>query len=416
MKLFTFTSLVLLTAILAPAQPSWLVYTTANSGLTDGYIRALAVDSQNVVWIGTQNDGVFRFDGSIWRNYNSTNSILADDYILCLAIAPDSALWVGMRSGGVARLKDSSWHEFWTGNSPLPSDHIMEISFDLDTVWIATYGGLVRLIDTSWTVFNSSNSGLPYNTLYSVVIDPDHNKWIGTSGKGVTKFDGVTWTTYNESNSDLPNNYIATLRWRDSLWIAMGNSGVATLNGSRWTIYNTSNSGLPDVYVFSLAQDRDAMWIGTAKGAARFDGATWTVLDTANSPLPNKYVRSMAVDRNGNTWFGTLDGLAQYNAAGIMAVGDVPPSGLPAAAALYQNYPNPFNPTTLIRYSLLVTGQTRVTVYDVLGREVAVLVDGLEQAGEHRCSWSPAGIAGGVYYARLTAGGTTSIRKMLYIR
>ena len=61
----------------------------------------------------------------------------------------------------------------------------------------------------NWTIYNTSNSNLPFNWIFTIVIDAQGNKWIGTAG-GLAKFDGVNWTIYNTSNSNLPFNWIFT--------------------------------------------------------------------------------------------------------------------------------------------------------------------------------------------------------------
>ena len=73
----------------------------------------------------------------------------------------------------------------------------------------------------------------------------------------------------------------------------------------------------------------------------------------------------------------------------------------PQTYLLAQNYPNPFNPVTQIRYSILEDGYVALKVYDVLGREVAVLVNGLREAGVHASEWNAGEHASGVYLARL---------------
>jgi hypothetical protein len=81
--------------------------------------------------------------------------------------------------------------------------------------------------------------------------------------------------------------------------------------------------------------------------------------------------------------------------------------------ALEQNYPNPFNPTTTIRYSLKETGKVSVRVYDVMGREVKVLVDGVQGAGEYSVVMDATGLSSGVYVYQLRAGGLLLTRKMV---
>jgi hypothetical protein len=84
--------------------------------------------------------------------------------------------------------------------------------------------------------------------------------------------------------------------------------------------------------------------------------------------------------------------------------------------ALEQNYPNPFNPTTTIRYSLKETGKVSVRVYDVMGREVKVLVDRVQGAGEYSVVMDATGLSSGVYMYQLRAGGLLLTRKMVLVK
>ncbi len=84
----------------------------------------------------------------------------------------------------------------------------------------------------------------------------------------------------------------------------------------------------------------------------------------------------------------------------------------PQEFSLTQNYPNPFNPATRITYSLQSTGQVRLAVYDLLGREVAVLVDRVQGAGSHTQLFSGAGLPSGLYFYRLQTAAGTITRKM----
>jgi hypothetical protein len=81
-----------------------------------------------------------------------------------------------------------------------------------------------------------------------------------------------------------------------------------------------------------------------------------------------------------------------------------------------QNYPNPFNPTTTIKYELPKSSMVRLSVYDILGREVSVLVNETVDAGVHEVRFEAAGLASGVYFYRLTAGSFVQTRKLLLVR
>ena len=83
---------------------------------------------------------------------------------------------------------------------------------------------------------------------------------------------------------------------------------------------------------------------------------------------------------------------------------------------LEQNYHEPFNPSTIIRFQLPVDDFVSVKVYDMLGREVAVLVNERRAAGVHEVPFEAGGLAAGVYFYRLATGGRGETRKMLLIR
>jgi hypothetical protein len=86
-----------------------------------------------------------------------------------------------------------------------------------------------------------------------------------------------------------------------------------------------------------------------------------------------------------------------------------------------QNYPNPFNPGTKIRYTIPLIEKNPVfkvtlKIYDIIGREAAVLVDELQGAGEYEIEFSPGKtLAGGVYFYQLNAGDYSSCGKMVYL-
>jgi hypothetical protein len=97
---------------------------------------------------------------------------------------------------------------------------------------------------------------------------------------------------------------------------------------------------------------------------------------------------------------------------------------LPEMFALYQNYPNPFNPATTIKYSLPHVGTghapsvqiVKLVIYDVLGKEVATLVNEQQRPGSYKINFNASELSSGIYLYKLTAGSFTQSRKMIILR
>jgi hypothetical protein len=91
-------------------------------------------------------------------------------------------------------------------------------------------------------------------------------------------------------------------------------------------------------------------------------------------------------------------------------------TAVPEAYALEGNYPNPFNPQTAIRFALPEASDVSLVVYDVMGREVATLVEGRLSAGSHQVQFGASALPSGTYLYRLTAGGFTDTRRMTVVK
>ena len=88
----------------------------------------------------------------------------------------------------------------------------------------------------------------------------------------------------------------------------------------------------------------------------------------------------------------------------------------PERFALEQNYPNPFNPNSEIRYQISEFRHVRLAVYDLLGREIAVLVNERKQPGQYQVTFDASRLASGTYFCRMVAGEFVQTRRLLLIR
>jgi hypothetical protein len=133
--------------------------------------------------------------------------------------------------------------------------------------------------------------------------------------------------------------------------------------------------------------------------------------------LPVNSVLSLAIDGSGNKWIGTYGGLAVYKEGGVVSVEENPISEIVAKEYLLsQNYPNPFNPTTTIKYSIPEFSFVSIKIYDVLGSEIAAIVNEEKPTGNYELSWNAANLSSGVYFYQLKVGNYVETKKMILLR
>jgi hypothetical protein len=134
--------------------------------------------------------------------------------------------------------------------------------------------------------------------------------------------------------------------------------------------------------------------VGTINGA--FDGCRVLLSVCCASPLPFHYVEE-------------ADDAASEEAGAV--------NFKPAEYSLHQSYPNPFNPSTIIRFDIPTASTVTLKVYNVLGQEVATLINGeFREAGRYDVRFDASRLSSGVYFYRLSAGPFTSIKKMLLMK
>ncbi len=160
-----------------------------------------------------------------------------------------------------------------------------------------------------------------------------------------------------------------------------------------------------DGFVAHYDADGNLRWAGLATGPGAQDITAIAVGPSGDLYVTGKfegtlYLGSETLEQRGA---GLNMFVAKYDAATIIANETAPE--LPSAAALTSNYPNPFTHATTIEYALPASGHVHLSVYDVLGREVAILVDGVQHAGKHASVFDAASLPSGTYVYRLEAAG-----------
>jgi glucose/arabinose dehydrogenase len=150
-------------------------------------------------------------------------------------------------------------------------------------------------------------------------------------------------------------------------------------------------------------------------------GNTWALTyddihPASATPLSDETypISTFGVDINGNIYLCSYSGSGRiYKLTGSATSAALGGGNIPSVYQLLQNYPNPFNPTTTISYQLSAMSKTNLKIYDVLGREVATLMNEIQSAGTHTITWTATRMPSGVYFYRLKANGVVQTRKMI---
>lgn len=190
--------------------------------------------------------------------------------------------------------------------------------------------------------------------------------------------------------------------------------GVATLVDNAAYGDMTGYLGVqPDMYVLDITPGDDNATI-----VASFDADLSGLAGGAAVVFASGFLDPVA--NQGGPAFGLYAALANGTVIPFPAHEDkdqrVAARGDGRIAELVQNRPNPFNPVTMISFALANGSHVHLAVYDVMGREVATLVNGHRPAGEHQITFNANGLDAGVYFCRLKAGDLSITRKMILIR
>lgn len=391
-------------------------WTAVNTGLTSLTIYSLAGD-ESLLFVGTAN-GLFKTD-DYGSNWTLTNTGLTNNIIRTILIINDTLMYVGT-NGGVFRSVDhgENWAESNTGitNNNIRALHLMGTN-----LYAATNGGGVfRSTDygNSWTVVNT---GLP--TLYARALTSyGTNLFVGIFGEGVyaSNNNGTSWmnaspdifhkrvlafTQDNYGNilagSESGGVYItpgATLPVELSAFSVSNLGNSVVLNWS--TITETNNYGFEIESLYQRQGDNQlSTWskVGFVAGkGTTTEIQTYSFIDKSVSGGTVSY-RLKQIDFDGKFTYSSVQTLELT----------------PATFTLLGNYPNPFNPTTMINFQTSYQSQITVTVFDVLGRQVSILLNEEKPAGSYHLSFDANQLSSGLYFYQVKAGNEIKTGKML---
>jgi len=263
------------------------------------------------------------------------------------------------------------------------------------------------------------------DTAFSMQADPTlpGTLYAGTFGDSlyVTNDFGETWT--RPDGTDLGSGYIFDIEF-DPL---SGNLFVGTAlgiyyspdGGDTWTGLNSAfpiPAKPPEVR--NIAFDENGVLFASTWGQGVWTSVDWQATSLAEFALKTSNVIDITMS-DGRVYILTDTGeylSVEYDAS--FSSVDIEEDGveIPRGFTLDQNYPNPFNPVTTIQFTLPETADINLTVFDILGRQVAVLVNGQLSSGRHSVNFQASSLPSGIYLYRLTTPGGSVAQKMILLK
>jgi hypothetical protein len=183
---------------------------------------------------------------------------------------------------------------------------------------------------------------------------------------------------------------------------------------ARPTYYWYENPSLPDFHGGDVR-----FYMGTGPFTMALGDTQEVVLAVVSSAMSSSGENVKWLKVLGKFLQAVYPDLGEYVAGNLTTIPDR--SNVPSEFKLEQNFPNPFNPSTQIRFSVPIAGPVKLSVFDMLGREIRVLYAGFLDAGQHQVTWDGCDASGralpsGVYVNRLTQGSRQESRKMILLR
>jgi len=400
---------------------SWI---SSNTGLSIAPMTdasSFTISPEDSIFAGVSYNGVKRYEENGTWSYIGPDSVT----ITSVAYSPDGTLYALSGNSLYRRsTQDYTWQkESLSDLSPykhqrlfIPADGILYLqrdvgsgktvyrSVDKGTHWDSLFSGayiqqlisdrtgrLYATMSDSYlsnygTLFSSTDSGNTWQSLNNVKIESIY-KWGNDSLLAGTSYNGVVLVTNHGTD-----------------WSSLGSPG-----GSDIGLVAGDTKGY--IFAYSLANQKAYAW--------NRDNPVWrniTFPDLSYRSSLSGYSSMLIDGQHKVIVWGKDRGIFRSNVSTLILPVNRDNSNRPTALQLHQNYPNPFNPTTTIRFELVRPGPVRLTVFNVLGQQVSVLVNSRQTSGNHQVTFNASQLGSGVYFYRLQAGDRVLVKKMLLMK
>ncbi len=373
-------------------------------------IADIAVDSENNIILATDNGIMILTANGEWHMFTTTEG-LPDNTVLDVETSGTTII-VSTLNKGLGYIQDGKWYDIVLDTGEEYSYVSAMLIRATDSLYGTDNGKLFyvagksirqvqfpepigKVADCHFIKAGANPDFLECATLNGLAL------YVPAFGQGIV---GKTSSTPIPSNHVLAGTANAT-----ALAYYGTDNGIYITDASdfptgkiRASILNTGNSPLPSNRIQAVDAREDTQWYGTDKGLVRISGTLMAVFTTDNtSGMPSDDIVELALDNNDHIWFATTEG----DLATITTTSAVPEAGdTQAGLAIEGLYPNPSSGKLFITFNSDGRQRIHLGLCDMVGREVAVITDGVLEEGRHIVEYDAGDIPSALYYIKLSNG------------
>lgn len=284
-------------------------------------ITALATDKNNILWIGTFGDGLYKYRDGIFTSYGYHEG-LKGVYLNC--IIPENAgnICIGTDGDGLCRFEGERFRYF-TKQNGLPNNVIMGICQDSrGNYWMGSYGNGACEFDGKNFRYFTRKEGLCDDIIYAVAEDNSGYIWFGSKTNGASRFDPSAkpgtgekkFKNFSMKDGLCSNEITCIIRDKSGkLWFASKEGGISVYDGKEFKNY-TAEDGLSSDNVYTLYADKsDNIWAGTGEGDINIIYQREKTVIKKSENLKST-IYAITEDKSGLVWIGTQDnGIYAYD-------------------------------------------------------------------------------------------------------
>ena len=394
--------------------------TISNTGTISG--NSVEIDNSNGVTLNSNFTvpGTLSITNGLFKTGSYTLTIEGELFISSPSVSNMIVLDDGTNQGTLKRkVSDNTAYYFYAGDTRGTSEYSpVTLTFSG-----TTFSDAYILLKLNNIKHSSNASTSNYISRY----------WDVTTAGTFTNLNYTILLNYVDADITGTESDLVLGKWNGSVWDYLGSPNISSnyFEKSGLTSFSTFTGGTQNAMPISLAsfsysvigKDVKLSWATSEEiNNSGFDVERKTLngewlkagfVQGNNKPSQYEYTdknlttgkyqyRLKQIDFNGNYEYHNLDGIVDI--------------GIPAKFDLSQNYPNPFNPVTNISYQVASSGLVKITVYDMLGKEVKTLVNEFKEPGYYNTNFDAGNMNSGIYFYKMNAGNFTSVKKLVLIK